>query len=283
MKLATCAVPSPAGPVRRIGALAEGWLVDLQAAYAAYLARTDPGCEAERLAALLIPDDMVAFLGHGQLGWQAAAQALEEGLRIEEAFGRRTRYQLGEVRLLAPVPRPRVIRDFLTFEGHMRNASRALGRGGEIPPAWYEVPAYYKGDPDTVVGPDADVVMPRYTQQFDFELELGMVIGRRGKDIPVAEAHRYIAGFTIFNDFSARDQQMREAPIGMGPSKGERFRHGKRDRALSRHSGRVGRDELAHGGASQRGSLVGRLEPRYALQLRPAHRARLPERDDLSW
>ncbi|MBO9351917.1 MAG: fumarylacetoacetate hydrolase family protein [Thermomicrobium sp.] len=223
MKLATFAVPSPAGPVRRIGALAEGWLVDLQAAYAAYLARTDPGCEAERLAALLIPDDMVAFLGHGQLGWQAAAQALEEGLRIEEAFGRRTRYQLGEVRLLTPVPRPRVIRDFLTFEGHMRNASRALGRGGEIPPAWYEVPAYYKGDPDTVVGPDADVVMPRYTQQFDFELELGMVIGRRGKDIPVEEAHRYIAGFTIFNDFSARDQQMREAPIGMGPSKGKDF------------------------------------------------------------
>ncbi len=66
--------------------------------------------------------------------------------------------------------------------------------------------------------------MPRYTQQFDFELELGMVIGRRGKDVPVRGSTRYIAGFTIFNgDFSARDQQMREAPIGMGPSKGKDF------------------------------------------------------------
>ncbi|MDW8006989.1 MAG: fumarylacetoacetate hydrolase family protein, partial [Thermomicrobium sp.] len=139
MKLATFAVPSPAGSVRRIGALADGWLVDLQVAYAAYLARTDVGCEAERLAALLLPDDMVTFLGHGTLGWDAASRAVEEGLRIEEAFGRRTRYRLDEIRLLAPLPRPRVIRDFLTFEGHMRNASRALGRGGEVPPAWYEV------------------------------------------------------------------------------------------------------------------------------------------------
>ncbi|MCS7257417.1 MAG: fumarylacetoacetate hydrolase family protein, partial [Thermomicrobium sp.] len=120
MKLATFAVPTPAGPVRRIGALADGWLIDLQVAYAGYLARTDPGCDAERLAALLLPDDMVAFLGHGTLGWESAARAVEEGLRIEEAFGRRTRYRPEEVRLLAPVPRPRVIRDFLTFEGHMR-------------------------------------------------------------------------------------------------------------------------------------------------------------------
>lgn len=223
MKLATFAIASPIGTLRRIGALADSWLIDLQAAYTAYLSRIDPGCDAERLAALLLPDDMQAFLGHGTLGMEAAVRAIEEGLRIEEALGRRLRYRLDEVRLLAPLPRPRVIRDFLTFEGHMRNASRALGRGGEIPAAWYEIPAYYKGDPDTVVGPDADIVMPRYTQQFDFELELGMVIGRRGKDIPAQDAQRYIAGFTIFNDFSARDQQTREAPIGMGPSKGKDF------------------------------------------------------------
>lgn len=223
MKLATFAIPTPAGPVRRIGALVDGRLVDLQAAYAGYLERTDPGCDAIRLAAALFPDDMVLFLGNGRLGREAALRAIEESGRVEEALGRRTAYRLDEVRLLAPVPRPRVIRDFLTFEGHMRNASRALGRGGEIPPAWYEVPAYYKGDPDTVVGPDHDVVMPRYTEKFDFELELGMVIGRRGKDVSKAEAPQYIAGFTIFNDFSARDQQMREAPVGMGPSKGKDF------------------------------------------------------------
>ena len=83
--------------------------------------------------------------------------------------------------------------------------------------------AYYKGDPDTVVGPDALVQIPQYCQKFDYELELAMVIGRRGKNIRKDEAERYIAGYTIWNDFSARDQQMREAPLGMGPSKAKDF------------------------------------------------------------
>jgi 2-keto-4-pentenoate hydratase/2-oxohepta-3-ene-1,7-dioic acid hydratase in catechol pathway len=85
------------------------------------------------------------------------------------------------------------------------------------------VPAYYKGDPDTVVGPDADVAIPQYCDKFDFELELAVAIGRRGKNIPVSQADRYIAGYTIWNDFSARDQQMREGPLGMGPSKAKDF------------------------------------------------------------
>ncbi len=223
MKLATFEIPTPAGSLRRVGASVDGRLVDFAAAYAAHLERTDPGCDAQRLAALLFPSDMVAFLGHGRLGLEAAERAIEASQRVDEAFGARTSYAPGEVRLLAPLPRPRVIRDFLTFEGHMRQAGIALGRGAEIPPAWYEVPAYYKGDPDTVVGPDADVHWPRYSEKFDFELELGVVIGRRGKDISREEAPRYIAGYTIFNDFSARDQQMREAPVGMGPSKGKDF------------------------------------------------------------
>ncbi len=223
MKLATFEIPTPAGPIRRIGALVDHHLIDLRAGYLAHLQRADPGCDAASVARRLFPDDMVTFLGLGTLGEKAAHAAIEAALRQDDVEHARTRYTLSEVRLLAPLPRPRVIRDFLTFEGHMRQASQALGRGGEIPQAWYEVPAYYKGDPDTVVGPDAAVVWPAYTQRLDFELELGMVIGRRGKDIPKHEAHRYIAGFTIFNDFSARDQQMREAPVGMGPSKGKDF------------------------------------------------------------
>jgi len=223
MKLATFEIPTPAGPIRRLGALVEDRLIDLQAAYADHLEWSDPGCDAERLAALLIPSDMVAFLGHGTLGIEAATRAIDAAIHHVEDIGPHTHYALDEVLLLAPVPRPRVMRDFLTFEGHMKQASRALGRGGEVPAAFYEVPAYYKGDPDTVVGPDADVYWPPYSEKFDFELELGVVIGRRGKDIPAAEADRFIAGYTIWNDFSARDQQMREAPVGMGPSKGKDF------------------------------------------------------------
>jgi len=223
MKLATFEIPTPAGPLRRIGAAVDGRLIDFAAAYAAHLDRTDPGCDAQRVAGLLFPPDMALFLGSGTLGRRAANQALEAAAVADEALGARTSYASHEVRLLAPLPRPRVMRDFLTFEGHMKQAFKALGRADPISPLWYEVPAYYKGDPDTVVGPDAIVPVPQYCEKFDFELELAMVIGRRGKNIPKSEADRYIAGYTIWNDFSARDQQMREGPLGMGPSKAKDF------------------------------------------------------------
>ncbi len=119
-------------------------------------------------------------------------------------------------RLLAPL-RPRSLRDFLTFEGHLRNALGRLGR--PIPDEWYDVPAYYKGMPDTVIGPDAVIPWPSYTDWLDHELELAAVIGRGGRDIPADRALEHVFGWTIWNDVSARDVQTRELPIGMGPSK----------------------------------------------------------------
>lgn len=119
-------------------------------------------------------------------------------------------------RLLAPL-RPRSMRDFLAFEGHLKNAFRRLGR--PIPEEWYEIPAFYRGMPDTVIGPEETIPYPYYTSRLDFELELAAVIGRRGKDIPREEAEGYIFGYTIWNDLSARDVQARELPIGMGPAK----------------------------------------------------------------
>jgi 2-keto-4-pentenoate hydratase/2-oxohepta-3-ene-1,7-dioic acid hydratase in catechol pathway len=223
MKLTTFEVATPVGPLRRLGALADDRVVDLATAYAAHLERRDPGADAERITSMLFPSDMVAHLASGQMGRDAARHAIDAALGTREWCGRPTSHDRSAVRLLAPVARPRVLRDFLTFEGHMRNASRALGRGGDVPRAFYEIPAYYKGDPDTVVGPDAVVRIPRYCETFDFELELALIIGRRGRDIRREDAGAYIAGYTIWNDFSARDQQMREAPIGMGPSKGKDF------------------------------------------------------------
>src|SRR3712207_6250405 len=123
MKLATFEIPTPAGPIRRLGALAGDRLVDLQAAYAAHLDRADPGCDAGRLAALLLPPDMPTFMGYGVLAMAAANQAIVAAGAADQAFDARTSYALDEVRLLAPVPRPRVMRDFLTFEGHMKQAS----------------------------------------------------------------------------------------------------------------------------------------------------------------
>ena len=140
--------------------------------------------------------DMVAFI--------AAGAAAAERRPVEGA------------RLLAPL-RPRSLRDFLAFEGHLKGALGRLGR--PIPDEWYEVPAYYKGLPDTVIGPDEEIPWPAWTERLDHELELAAVIGRRCRDVPVGEAGDCIFGYTIWNDVSARDVQARELPIGMGPGK----------------------------------------------------------------
>jgi 2-keto-4-pentenoate hydratase/2-oxohepta-3-ene-1,7-dioic acid hydratase in catechol pathway len=140
--------------------------------------------------------DMVAFIAAGAPG--------AEPRPVEGA------------RLLAPL-RPRSLRDFLAFEGHLKGALGRLGR--PIPDEWYEVPAYYKGLPDTVIGPDEEIPWPAWTERLDHELELAAVIGRRCRDVPVGEAGDCIFGYTIWNDVSARDVQARELPIGMGPGK----------------------------------------------------------------
>lgn len=135
---------------------------------------------------------------------------------IEAGAPVRSRKPVAEARLLAPL-RPRSLRDFLTFRGHLDNVMPRLGR--EIAPEWFEVPAYYKGLPDTVVGPEQEIPWPAYTDRLDHELELACVIGRRGKDIPVDRALEHVFGWTLWNDMSARDTQTRELPIGMGPAK----------------------------------------------------------------
>ena len=123
---------------------------------------------------------------------------------------------VAQARLLAPL-RPRSMRDFLAFEGHLKGALGRLGR--PIPEEWYDVPAYYKGMPDTVIGPEAEIPWPAWTERLDHELELAAVIGRRCRDVAPEEAEDCIFGYTIWNDVSARDVQTRELPIGMGPGK----------------------------------------------------------------
>ncbi len=119
-------------------------------------------------------------------------------------------------RLLAPL-RPRTLRDFLAFEGHLKNAYARLNRA--IPDEWYEVPAYYKGMPDTVIGPEEEVPWPPWSDRLDHELELAAVIAGPVRDVPRERAGACIFGYTIWNDVSARDVQARELPVGMGPGK----------------------------------------------------------------
>jgi fumarylacetoacetate (FAA) hydrolase len=124
-------------------------------------------------------------------------------------------------RLRAPLPRPSTLRDFYAFEQHVR-ASHA-NRGKEIPPEWYQFPVFYFSNPNSIYGPGDDIPIPAHTQALDYELEIACIIGKAGIDIPPEKAEDYIFGYTIFNDWSARDVQAEEMRVGLGPSKGKDF------------------------------------------------------------
>lgn len=124
------------------------------------------------------------------------------------------------VSLLCPLDRAASLRDFLAFEDHVKRG--AARRASEVPAYWYEAPVYYKGNHRQLIGPGDPCRWPRYAQVLDFELELAMVVGRRGRDIR-DDAGSYIFGFTVMNDFSARDVQAREMSAWLGPAKGKDF------------------------------------------------------------
>lgn len=221
MKLATFVVETQVGPVERIGVDVNGTLIDVNAAYAAFLeseGEADPGAVANAHA----PTDMNEFLRRGERALKSVRQGREfvqTGAVETGPNGERLHYERQDesVRLLAPVPRPRSLRDCMVFEEHVRNTI------GEPPDVWYEMPIYYKSNANSVVGPENVVEWPEYSDQIDYELEIAAVIGRKGRDIDAADADEYIAGYTIFNDFSARDMQLREMQGKLGPAKGKDF------------------------------------------------------------
>jgi 2-keto-4-pentenoate hydratase/2-oxohepta-3-ene-1,7-dioic acid hydratase in catechol pathway len=163
---------------------------------------------------------MLALIGGGDAALELARQLVEAA--PEEAIMDRS-----AVTLLAPIPVPPQIRDFLAFEQHLKGAfamaEQLTGRHMDIPAVWYQQPIYYKANRFSVVGPDADVRWPDYAQLLDYELELACVIGRGGVDIAAEEAAGHVFGFTIFNDVSARDAQAREMEGQLGPAKGKDF------------------------------------------------------------
>jgi fumarylacetoacetate (FAA) hydrolase len=125
------------------------------------------------------------------------------------------------VKLCPPIPRPPVLRDFYAFEDHVK-AARAR-RGLQMPQEWYEFPAFYYSNPGRVYGPDDEVPRPSYTKALDYELEIACVLGKTGVDVREEDAETFIAGYTIMNDWSARDIQEKEMKIGLGPAKAKDF------------------------------------------------------------
>jgi fumarylacetoacetate (FAA) hydrolase len=143
---------------------------------------------------------------------QLAAQTLEAFFTGGGAAREHAEYPLDEVRLLAPVRRPPSVRDFYAFEEHVKNAARVTGRPG-VPAEWYEIPAFYFSNPAAIYGPGDEIPYPEGSEALDYELEVAAVIGAGGR----------IGGFTVMNDWSARDLQRREMKIGLGPAKGKDF------------------------------------------------------------
>jgi 2-keto-4-pentenoate hydratase/2-oxohepta-3-ene-1,7-dioic acid hydratase in catechol pathway len=224
MKLCTFEIETPFGPVERLGLMtASDRAADLNLAYALWLSETTGHPRADEVADATVPPDMLNFLENGRTALNAATGAIDHfgaqlgDLSLLGIDGERIVHKVADVRLLAPLPRPNSMRDCLAFEEHLKNSMR----GREIPEVWYEIPIYYKGNPDTVQGTGENVIWPAYTQMLDYELEFAAVIGREGVDIPKEETWDYIAGFTIFNDVSARDIQMKEMQGMLGPAKGK--------------------------------------------------------------
>ncbi len=149
----------------------------------------------------------------------------DDGERLHEAGEQALRGDdvrpLEGLKLLAPIPVPPTVRDFYAFEQHVKTA-RAR-RGLEMDPDWYELPVFYFSNPYAVCGPDDDVAIAPGSTEMDFELEVAAVVGRAGSDLDPADAEAYIAGYTIMNDWSARDVQRREMKLSMGPVKGKDF------------------------------------------------------------
>ncbi len=148
---------------------------------------------------------------------------IEQADHLMRRANRRAMIPAGEVTFLPPLM-PVQYRDCLVFEDHLFNCLKAFGQDDpQLPPVWYEQPIYYKGNRMSFIGHGTDVIWPNYAEFLDVELELAIVIGKQGKDIAPEQAADHIFGYTILNDVSARDVQMREMPGQLGPAKGKDF------------------------------------------------------------
>ncbi|GAB2932079.1 hypothetical protein GCM10027047_30560 [Rhodococcus aerolatus] len=157
-----------------------------------------------------LPDpDLVALLAPDALA-DAASRALVDPVEVVAE---------ADAVLCAPVPRPPSIRDFMAFEDHVVTANRGLGRPTD--PDWYELPVFYFTNPAAVLGPHDDVPVSPGSAAFDYELEVGIVVGTPGADLDPATAAEHVAGYTVLCDWSARDLQAREMGLGLGPAKGK--------------------------------------------------------------
>ena len=220
MKLVSYQLTTPLGDVTRIGAMtAADKVLDLAFAHSLLLgARGLTQKAAQRIATALFPDTMVGFIEGGEVALEAARETLAWA---QKGKGDEALFEPAELIMLAPVSRSPLIRDFLAFETHLTNIYPKLGR--EIPPEWYNLPVYYKGNPGSTATHGDDIPIPQGVDEIDIEFEIALVIGKGGSDIPRERAFEYVFGYMIFNDLTERKIQAREMSVGLGPAKSKDF------------------------------------------------------------
>lgn len=214
MKLITFAVRRPEGHILRAGVQLGDVVVDVDRA----LAGQGRDAVAGGRSGAGSHSDLLSLIRGGERAIEATREATTRAVQAGDARvgGAEVLYPLAEVQIVSPLPRPNSLRDYLVVEEHFRGVI-AAGLMKEVPDEWYRTPAHYKGNVDEIYGPDDTIPWPAYTDKLDYELEVCAVIGTPGRRISAGAAHHHIVGYTLYNDWSARDIQAREMSIGSGP------------------------------------------------------------------
>jgi 2-keto-4-pentenoate hydratase/2-oxohepta-3-ene-1,7-dioic acid hydratase in catechol pathway len=153
---------------------------------------------------------------------ELVALGLDRALEVGAAALAQRPVAYDEGDLLLPY-KPPSVRDFVTFESHVEGVRRSVDKVSGVPEAWYDAPTFYFTNPHALYGPGAPIPRPATCRALDFELEVGVVLGTGGTDLTEEQAEAAIFGYTIVNDWSARDLQSREMQVGLGPAKGKDF------------------------------------------------------------
>ena len=171
----------------------------------------------------VVSRERVHPFGDGLDARAVIGRGLEAALELgADALAASAGVELADVRLLAPLA-PASVRDFVAFEEHVSGVRRSIDGVGGVPEAWYDAPTFYFTNPHTIIGPDDDVLFPAGCAARDFELEVAVVLGSGGTSLTVEQARGAVFGYTILNDWSARDLQRREMQVSLGPAKGKDF------------------------------------------------------------
>lgn len=227
MRLVTFGISTPIGEIRRVGAInKKDKIVDLTAAREAFL-RYKNIRNPETRALEQCPDRMIQFIKEGKDALESAKEAMSYIDKELDNIEEKIVYNRDEIKILTPIPRPNSVRCFSLSEKHMLDGIESMKDTAawgntepsltKMPEEWYNLPTYYKTGTTEIYGSDEIIPWPNITDVFDYELEIAIIIGKEGRNIPEEDGENYIYGYTIYNDWSARDFQNREMSVNLGP------------------------------------------------------------------